>query len=94
MNHHPTRADAQAIHFQVETLYRQASRRVLATLIRLLGHFERAEEALQDASSPPSSNDRTPVCHTTPAPGLFRLAVSRRSTACAVARVLMPRWCR
>ncbi|MFK3970416.1 RNA polymerase sigma factor [Pseudomonas sp. NPDC087358] len=33
----------------VDTLYRQESRRVLATLIRLLGNFERAEEALQDA---------------------------------------------
>lgn len=33
----------------IETIYRQESRRVLATLIRLLGDFERAEEALQDA---------------------------------------------
>ncbi len=49
MNHHFSRTDAQAIHSQVEALYRQESRRVLATLIRLLGHFELAEEALQDA---------------------------------------------
>jgi RNA polymerase sigma-70 factor, ECF subfamily len=33
----------------VEAIYRAESRRVLATLIRLLGDFERAEEALQDA---------------------------------------------
>lgn len=33
----------------VEAVYRQESRRVLATLIRLLGDFERAEEALHDA---------------------------------------------
>ncbi len=33
----------------VETVYRAESRRVLATLIRLLGDFELAEEALQDA---------------------------------------------
>jgi RNA polymerase sigma-70 factor (ECF subfamily) len=33
----------------VEALYRSESRRVLATLIRLLGDFERAEEALQEA---------------------------------------------
>lgn len=33
----------------IETLYRQHSRRVLATLIRLLGSFELAEEALQEA---------------------------------------------
>ena len=34
---------------QVEAVYRRESRRVLATLIRLLGDFDRAEEALQDA---------------------------------------------
>src|SRR5215510_7958221 len=33
----------------VESVYRAESRRVLATLIRLLGDFDRAEEALQDA---------------------------------------------
>jgi len=33
----------------VEAVYRAESRRVLATLIRLLGDFDRAEEALQDA---------------------------------------------
>lgn len=37
------------IRAHVDTLYRQESRRVLATLIRLLGSFERAEEALQEA---------------------------------------------
>jgi len=33
----------------VDAVYRDASRRVLATLIRLLGDFDLAEEALQDA---------------------------------------------
>lgn len=33
----------------IEALYRDESRRVLATLIRLLGDFELAEEAMQDA---------------------------------------------
>ena len=33
----------------IEALYREESRRVLATLIRLLGDFDLAEEALQDA---------------------------------------------
>lgn len=37
------------IRAHIDTLYRQESRRVLATLIRLLGSFERAEEALQEA---------------------------------------------
>jgi RNA polymerase sigma-70 factor (ECF subfamily) len=34
---------------QVDAIYRSESRRVLATLIRLLGDFDRAEDALQDA---------------------------------------------
>lgn len=38
-----------AIRAQVETIYRSESRRVLATLIRLLGDFDTAEEALHDA---------------------------------------------
>ena len=33
----------------VEAVYRAESRRVLATLIRLLGDFDRAEEALHEA---------------------------------------------
>jgi RNA polymerase sigma-70 factor (ECF subfamily) len=33
----------------VEEIYRAESRRILATLIRLLGDFDRAEDALQDA---------------------------------------------
>jgi RNA polymerase sigma-70 factor (ECF subfamily) len=33
----------------VETVYRTESRRVFATLVRLLGDFDRAEEALHDA---------------------------------------------
>ncbi|WP_435104468.1 RNA polymerase sigma factor [Arhodomonas sp. AD133] len=36
-------------HDAFERIYRRESRRVLATLIRLLGDFERAEEALHDA---------------------------------------------
>ncbi|RUO38581.1 RNA polymerase subunit sigma-24 [Aliidiomarina shirensis] len=35
----------------IEKLYREQSRRILATLIRLLGSFELAEEALHDAFS-------------------------------------------
>ena len=34
---------------QIEAIYEAESRRVLATLIRLLGDFDRAEEALHDA---------------------------------------------
>jgi RNA polymerase sigma-70 factor (ECF subfamily) len=38
-----------SIRADIEGIYRQQSRRVLATLIRLLGSFELAEEAMQDA---------------------------------------------
>lgn len=38
-----------SVPVRVEALYRSESRRVLATLIRLLGDFDRAEEALQEA---------------------------------------------
>jgi RNA polymerase sigma-70 factor (ECF subfamily) len=42
----PNEEDARA---RVEDVYRQESRRILATLIRLLGDFDLAEEALHDA---------------------------------------------
>src|ERR1700716_3149952 len=37
------------VHETVNAVYRSESRRVLATLIRLLGDFDVAEEALQEA---------------------------------------------
>jgi RNA polymerase sigma-70 factor, ECF subfamily len=40
---------AARVHEQVEAVYRTDSRRVLATLIRLLGDFDLAEEALHEA---------------------------------------------
>jgi len=40
---------AAAVRSEVDAIYRADSRRVLATLIRLLGDFERAEEAVHDA---------------------------------------------
>ncbi len=40
---------AERVREVVDTVYRSDSRRVLATLIRLLGDFDRAEEALHDA---------------------------------------------
>ncbi|AOE86624.1 RNA polymerase subunit sigma-24 [Pseudomonas sp. TCU-HL1] len=41
--------DEAGLRQQVEAIYRSDSRRVLATLIRLLGDFDLAEEALHDA---------------------------------------------
>ena len=40
---------AEDLRELLDTVYRSESRRVLATLIRLLGDFDRAEEALHDA---------------------------------------------
>src|SRR4051812_3223546 len=41
--------DSANARLTVDAVYRSESRRVLATLIRLLGDFELAEEALHDA---------------------------------------------
>ncbi len=41
--------DAKAARAQVDIVYRTESRRAFATLVRLLGDFDLAEEALQDA---------------------------------------------
>lgn len=41
--------DTGLIHLQLDEIYRNESRRVLATLIRLLGDFQLAEEALHEA---------------------------------------------
>ena len=43
------RKDAERVRERVDAVYRAESRRVLATLIRLLGDFDLAEEALHDA---------------------------------------------
>src|SRR5688572_21615112 len=40
---------AQQAHAKVDEIYRTESRRVLATLIRLIGDFDLAEEALHEA---------------------------------------------
>jgi RNA polymerase sigma-70 factor (ECF subfamily) len=41
--------DIARVRAQIDALYRKDSRRIFATLIRLLGDFERAEEALHEA---------------------------------------------
>jgi RNA polymerase sigma-70 factor (ECF subfamily) len=43
------RSAAEQVREQVDAIYRAESRRILATLIRLLGDFELAEDALHDA---------------------------------------------
>lgn len=49
MSRDPSDTPALCSPQSVETVYRAESRRALATLIRLLGDFDLAEEALQDA---------------------------------------------
>jgi RNA polymerase sigma-70 factor (ECF subfamily) len=46
---HPMTEDAAVARATVEAVYRADSRRVFATLVRLLGDFDVAEEALHDA---------------------------------------------
>jgi RNA polymerase sigma-70 factor (ECF subfamily) len=41
--------DITRVRAEIDALYRKESRRIFATLIRLLGDFERAEEALHEA---------------------------------------------
>jgi RNA polymerase sigma-70 factor (ECF subfamily) len=50
---------AARVRAEIETIYRSDSRRVLATLIRLLGDFELAEEALHEAFT--AALDRWPI---------------------------------
>jgi RNA polymerase sigma-70 factor (ECF subfamily) len=52
-------SEASRVRETVEAVYRSDSRRVLATLIRLLGDFDRAEEALHDAFT--AALDRWPI---------------------------------
>ena len=44
-----SQSSTEHIRQALESLYRTESRRVLATLIRLLGDFDLAEDAMQDA---------------------------------------------
>ncbi len=48
-DHRSARGGAAHLKELVEEIYRKDSRRVLATLIRLLGDFDRAEEAMHEA---------------------------------------------
>lgn len=48
-NEMSTPIDKETVHDAVSSVYRRESSHVLATLIRLLGDFDLAEEALHDA---------------------------------------------
>src|ERR1700738_2525741 len=46
-----TEHNAEQVREKVDAVYRSEARRIFATLIRLLGDFELAEDALHDAFS-------------------------------------------
>ena len=83
---------AEQVREKVDAVYRSESRRVFATLIRLLGDFDLAEEALHDAFRLRSSNGRGMACPPIRARGWSRPAASRPSTPCAGAPGSMRRW--
>ena len=69
--------EAERVCEFIDGVYRSESRRVLATLVRLLGDFDRAEEALHDAFAT--------ACLPTHGPGWFLRDASRPLTASASA---------
>ncbi|MGC4084031.1 MAG: sigma factor-like helix-turn-helix DNA-binding protein [Vicinamibacterales bacterium] len=76
---------------QIDAIYQAQLRRVLATLIRLLGDFDRAEEALHDAVRGGARAVAARRRSGSRARGWCRRAASRRSTRCAGARASTPR---
>ena len=76
----------------VDAIYRSESRQVLSTLIRLLGDFETAEEALHDAFAVAVDNGRAMVSRRIHEPGSSRQDVSKPLTAYDGALDMMRRW--
>ena len=67
----------------VDRLFREEQGRAVATLIRVPGDFDLAEEAVQDAFIAPSRRGRSAACRTTRAPGSRRRPGTGRSTGSA-----------
>src|SRR5918996_764441 len=68
----PTTAEAREM---VDAVYRTESRRILATLIRLLGDFDLAEEALHDAFV--AAVEKWPVTGVPAKPGAWLVSTGR-----------------
>ena len=77
----------------VDAVYRSESRRILATLIRLLGDFDLAEDALHDAFRAALEQWPRDGVPENPRAGSFRPAASRPLTRSAGARVLTHHRC-
>ena len=82
---------AERVRETVDAVYRSESRRVFATLIRLLGDFDLAEEALHEAFAAAVEQWPREACRRIRGRGSSRPADSRRSTRCAGGRGSMPR---
>jgi RNA polymerase sigma-70 factor (ECF subfamily) len=75
--------DVKDVRELVDAVYRSESRQVLATLIRLLGDFETAEEALHDAFAVAVEQWARDGMPANPRAGSSRPAASRPSTGYA-----------
>jgi hypothetical protein len=74
---------AEQLREKVDEIYRSDSRRVFATLLRLLGDFDLAEDALYNAFA---ALEQWPKAGVPANPRAWLVsAASRRSTPCAVA---------
>jgi hypothetical protein len=71
-------ASAQA----VERVFRQECGRILATLIRVFGDFDLAEDALQEAFIAPVEHCKAPAFRTTPRPGSLPRHATKECPAC------------
>jgi hypothetical protein len=83
---------ADQIREVLDFMYRAESRRVLATLIRLLGDFDRAEEALPDAFAAAMEQWPQNGVPTNPRAWLVSADDSKPSTPCGGGLGSMPRW--
>ena len=70
----------------IDAVYRSDWGRIIATLIRLLGDFDVAEEAAQEAFAAAVDQWPAPGCRNLPAPGSSRRPGTRPSTASGAGR--------
>ncbi len=84
-------ATADVVQQTVEAIYRSESRRVFATLIRLLGDstWPRRHCTMLSPRRSSSGRDGVPA---NPRAWLVSAGASRRSMPCAAAPASMPRW--
>jgi hypothetical protein len=79
------------VRARVEQVYREESRRILATLIRLLGDFDLAEEALHEAFFVAVERWQRDGVPDNPRTWLVSTGRSRPSMCCAAAPASRPR---